>query len=573
MVNLQLRDRPRITAYFLKFYFFCIFTFAVFTLFAEVTIESSINENTGHIHFPLSGTITITFDKNSAIDAGSFEINGNYLETSLLKNVYLSGNTAIAIYSFTLPAEESGVHLLPPISVKIDNRTYRSLPTGYSVVNSAPAVKSSTSKDPALFRLEAFVKGSSKLYPGERTTLVYRLSFNRSIDLTKSELPFVHTKAFLKIGDAQIHEEQQGSLTIQEISQVIEAVAIGSYQIGPSFAQGYAYRVNFFGKKEYEDQLLHAEALPVEITVSLFSLENQPASFNGAIGKIEATLSLVSSEKVQVGHKIQLLLTVSGIGNLSDFRLPPLMCQPGFSGIFYSDELAVKTEMEEAVKKIYFELRVQDLLAFEMPSIELSSFDSVSKNYLIIHTPPILLNMEKIGQEISIKRELPLQVPPDEEKIKQLFSQKMKPIFLESPKLTAQNMQLPYYQRSWMLAFVPLGLIFLACQYEWHKRKMKRPKVKIAQSKFYLAQAENCQNNSQKALKMLEKAVVWKLVELKVYEYPEFDISLLSSKKNLEKFLRILEELQSLQYGLNQEFDLRLLLKKIRALVSLTHLQ
>lgn len=535
-----------------KLYYIVILILFRFSAFADVSIESSINQNIGHIHFPVVGTITVTLDKNAVIDSSSFSMEGKPLETSLIKNVNLANDTTIAIYSFSLPPQEVGLHALPSISVKVDNKTYHSFSSSYSVVDSVPTISSTNVKSSPLLKLEAFVKGSTQLYPGERTTLVYRLSFNRSIDLTKSELPFIHTNAFIKVGDAQIQEEQKDTLTIQEIAQVVEATTIGSYSIGPSFVEGYAYQINLLGKKEYEDQLLRAEAPAIEITVQLFSTDNQPTSFNEAIGRIKAELTVLSSTNVQVGQSIQLMLAVSGISNLSDFHLPPLICQPGFSGIFYFDELAMKTEMEQEVKKIYFELRLLNSLAFEIPSIELASFDPDSKSYHVVHTNPIPLTFKETLQENTEQFvHFPSQISPSEDRLNGLFLQKNIPLQLANVKLTLSNAKLPFYQRSWILFFIPLSVLLLAYQYRLRKLYIQSRANRL-KSLIYLQEASKDHLSDQNFLKLLEKALLWKLVELGYYQSPILNMSLLPKTEVGNKFYHLLQLLQTLQYGSNQ---------------------
>jgi len=550
---------------------FCYFFFAffnIFSLFADVLVESTINQNTAYLHFPVSGTITITHDKNSIIDASSFKLRGKTLEVSLVKNVYLNGNTAIAIYNFSLPAQELGMYVLPSIDVTVDSKVYHSASTNYSIVDSVPVAQVKETQETTFLKLEAFVRGTAKLYPGERTTLVYRISYNRSVDLTKSELPFIHTDVFLRVGDSQIQEEQQGALTVQEISQVIEATTVGKYVLGPSFIEGYAYQMNLLGKKEYGSQLLRAEAPAVEIQVNLFSNEDQPASFNGTIGKIHAKTSLLSSNKASMGQTLSLSLDITGATNLSEVHLPALMCQPGFSGLFSMDELAIYSQMEGKTKKFFFELRLLNALAFEIPSIELSSFDSLTKSYQIVHTEAIPLELQLNEIPSTESPAYKLQLFPDAQQVEQLFLQNHTPLALNNTLVTLHTLQLPFYQRKEMLYCIPLVLLFLAGQLWWRNQRLAQYKKDFLYSRYYLKQAENKLNVPEEFLKSLEAAIVWKLVEIKIYEQPKIDLGILTSHPELEKYKTILLQIQTYQFSLNKKFDEKELLKKVHDLVQ-----
>ena len=103
------------------------------------------------------------------------------------------------------------------------------------------AVSAMDSSAPLIFRLEAIVKGPMTLYPGERTKLFYRISYNRSIDLTQSVLPMIHPTHFQKVGDVQIEDKQLANATVQDLTQEVEASELGTFQFGPSSIEGYAY--------------------------------------------------------------------------------------------------------------------------------------------------------------------------------------------------------------------------------------------------------------------------------------------------------------------------------------------
>lgn len=543
-----------------------IFIFWLSIAFGEVLVESNIDQNTAQANFPLAGTITLTYDKNAAVDPTSFKVEGKPLEVSLVKNISLVADQRLSIYSFSWPAQEKGVHVLPSISVVINGKTYYSKPSNYTIDESTRLPPATKAKEAPVIRLEAFVKGPSTLLLGERTTLVYRLIFNQSIDLTKSELPFIHPSSFLRVGDAQVQEEQQGIWTIQEITQIIEASEIGVFSLGPSFIEGLAYQTNEWGKKYYDKQLLRAEAPAVQIIVRAFSLENQPPSFNGALGKVKTEIVMESSSQVQVGDTIKLILTISGISNITEFHLPSLDCQPGFSGRFHVQELPLAFDIKKGIKKFQLELSPLSSLIHEIPSIEISSFDPKAKKYHAAHTPALPVTILPLKYLPDADSKI-TQEPLSKDFLKKLFSQSALPVKIKGVQVEAKYLQTPFYQRGWVLWIFPLGIFFLIWQYFRCKKRMAQSKPKIKESERLFKQAKQMQNTPQEGLKILEKAILCYLTEQGLITQPL--IEKLTPSRETEKARFFLSRLQALQYSAHQKFDYNELVQETRDLLKL----
>jgi hypothetical protein len=494
----------------------CCFLLWSFFLHADIIVEANINQSSGHVHYPLKGTITITHETEADIDIHSFQLKEKNLEVSLVKNISISNNTQVSIYSFSLPPQDAGNHMLPSLSVKVGPKIYHSVPSSYSVSDSnavLPKTDSIKSNHPPNLNLEAFLQGPNALYLGDRTTLVYRISYNRSIDLTNSELPFIHINSFLKVGDAQVSDQQQGDLTIQLISQTIEASQLGNYKIGPSFIEGYAYQKNSLGQKIYDKQLLRAEAPPVEIVVKPFPMENQPASFNGAIGKIKADVKIKTASETEVGESIKLVLTLSGINNYSELHLPTLSCQPGFSGMFQVNDLPLISEINDHTKSFQIEVRPLSSLATEVPSMEFSSFDLDSKQFQMAKTAPIPIKVAPARTKESKIQAFPKQDIPSNNSLEAMINHQMPPIEQKTKTVNIHAGQIPLLQRGWMMLVFPFGLVFLFLQYKKYQEWNRRPKSNKPLSESFFMQAMGRQKNPTEAAKLLEKSIWSYLME------------------------------------------------------------
>lgn len=539
--------------------------------YADVVVESNIDQNSGQVNFPLSGTLTVTYDQQFAIDPKTFQLEGKPLDVSLVKTVSLPGSTQISIYKFSLPPQAKGIHTLPPIAVKVGDKTYQSLPTSYEVGESiAPSFThiASTSTAPPQLRLEAFVRGPKTLFLGERTTLVYRIAFNRSIDLTKSELPMIHTRAFLKVGDAQIGETQQGEMTLQEISQVIEASQLGNFQLGPSFIEGYAYSINELGRKEYESQLLRANAAAVDLIVNAFPLPDQPASFNGAIGTVRPDITMTSSSQIQIGDTVSLSINLAGVTNLTDLHLPPLSCQPGFSGLFQVNDLPPAGEIQAGMKKFQLELKPLSSLVNEIPSIELSSYDLKAKKYHIAKTEPIPLKVSPLESKPEIAAALPKQLVPTEEFLKGMLAHSVPPVEIRGVEVNAGNRQISWLQKGWSLLVLPIGLLILFWQYERYQISLKRPRPKVLMSELLLNKAQRTGENPDEGIKLIEGAVWERLIEGGfIAEHYDRSVEQLAAKGKIGQARAFLLRLQSLQYSAEKEYHLSELVQEARQLL------
>lgn len=372
-------------------------TFVLMPLFSQdVIVEAVINQNQAVVDHPIKGTITITHGRDQPVKNNSFKIKGNPLNTSLVKEVNIGeGKTIVSVYGFELPAAQKGLYVLSPISVTVGEKEYHSLPGSYEV---KPAAGMSRLSEPAkgaqpFLHLEAFVKGPSPLYPGQRAKLVYRISYNRSTELSSSQLPLIHTTDFKKVGDEQVTDYEENGITYQDIIQEIETAKPGTYHYGPSVIEGYAYYYNKLGQKIYFDQLLHAETPEMDVVVNSFPPKDQPESFNGMIGKIDAKLIMKTGSEIKFGDEIELELSITGIVNLADVVLPPLLCQPVFSGFFHLNEMPPTAKIEGDVKNFQITLRPISYLLHAIPSIELSSFNPETADYSVWKSESIPLKV------------------------------------------------------------------------------------------------------------------------------------------------------------------------------------
>lgn len=528
---------------------------------AEPLVDASIDSSNSQAHFPLQGTITITHDKEEKIDSKSFTLDGKSIDTSLVKDVKMSASsdTFVTIYSFQLPAQDKGLYVLPSISVKIEGKKYSTIPSSYEVheVEATPSsfaspsspssnLASTPSSSPTIFRLEASVEGPTTLYPGERTKLLYRILYNRSVDLTRSELPMVHPAHFRKVGDVQIKDYQLQDTTVQDLTQEVEASDLGTFSFGPSEIEGYAYTMQT-GQKIYDSNLLKAQAPVITLNVKPFPSANQPASFTGALGKIDAKASLTSSSSLAVGDTIQLKIAITGVTNLTELHIPSLQCQPGFSGFFQTSDIPPLSEVKDQTKLFYVELRPLTALINKIPEIEVSSFDSDSGQYIVQDTSSIAVTIMEQPFNLTFSSSIPMLMPSVS------FSEWPAPQ-LSSLELVGSIVPQIYKTHSWqkgiwIILTMLLASIFLVLQKFALKKWQEKSKTQVSPSEKIFKQALK-----KKDLHLLEQAFWQRLWERGIIPKGTFQIDKLPNHDKLIPLSSFLLQLQALQYSANKAY-------------------
>lgn len=90
---------------------------------------------------PIKGSIMITRGSKDKVDAKSFHMGNLPITVEFTESQSFSsyGNSlAIDIYRFQVKGVEAGSHTLPPITVKIDGRTYSAPPLTVQITDPIP---------------------------------------------------------------------------------------------------------------------------------------------------------------------------------------------------------------------------------------------------------------------------------------------------------------------------------------------------------------------------------------------------------------------------------------------------
>ncbi len=325
------------------------------------------------------------------VDASSFQLDDIPIKMTFVEEQSLTTQKdaealMVSKYRFSLPGKAAGLYLLPAVSAIVGDVRVFSLQVSYEVVQPQQSQE---------FLLAARVIEKGPFYVGQRLTVEYRIAFRSPIQLTKENLPLFTLPGMRSIGAVKIDSLYEGENSVQVLSQKLEAVSPGTYHSGVSTLEGYVYAEDMFGRKIVQKPLLFAQAPDVEISVLDFPKDGQPLSFNGALGVFHWRVKRLGSGAVSTDEKIELEVLVSGSGEFDTVRMPDLSVQKGFQNTFRLSDLEPVGQMQEGTKRFVIAMRPNSPSVRQIPAIEFSSFDPLSKKYVVKYSEPIAITVKK----------------------------------------------------------------------------------------------------------------------------------------------------------------------------------
>ena len=151
---------------------------------------------------------------------------------------------------------------------------------------------------------------------------------------------------------------------------------------------------DFFDSYTNVSKLISAPA--VKITVNALPSANKPASFNGTVGHFTLN-SNITSTQVKANDAVTLKLNILGSGNMKLIKNPALKFPDGFE--LYDPKVInnFKTSIAgvSGTKTIEYLFIPRHSGNFEIPSTEISYFDTQEKTYKTLRTPAYKLQVAK----------------------------------------------------------------------------------------------------------------------------------------------------------------------------------
>ena len=142
------------------------------------------------------------------------------------------------------------------------------------------------------------------------------------------------------------------------------------------------------------DQTMTLSSKPVIITVKPLPTENQPATFDGAVGNFRIT-SALSKNTVHAGEIANLTVKVSGKGNLPIISVPSIKLPDGIESYDPKTQEDFHPEMVplSGVKTFKFPITARKEGNYIIEPIRFSFFDPISKTYRTDSTHPLSLEV------------------------------------------------------------------------------------------------------------------------------------------------------------------------------------
>lgn len=394
-------------------------------------------------------------------------------------------------YTYILMPKKTGTFTIGSASVSVDGKTYKSNPLNIKVVAGSTQNSGGNSSQQrgvprptgngTVTANDAFIRAivsKNSVYEQEGFTVTFRL-YTRFNVQNFGKIEFPEFEGFM-VEEIELPSNQR--LTVEQYNgktyycadlrktllfpQRSGKITIPSGKIEMVFSVPSGQRVeSFFGTQEIDvDVSKTMTTNPISITVKPLPI-NRPASFANAVGEFSIAPS-ISTQKIRANEPINIVLEISGTGNLKLVQNPTV----NFPSNFESDEpdvnnnLQVTTNGLTGFKKIEYTAIPRYEGNYTIPPIKFSYFDLRTGTFKTLSTPSYEIKVEK-GDPNKAKSS---NYGDDEEKL----DKDIRPLNTNIPQFLSRSNAFVGSFRYWLGYIVPLLLLIVF--YFFNKEKTKR---------------------------------------------------------------------------------------------------
>jgi len=314
-------------------------------------------------------------------------------------------------YTYSLRPLKIGNHLIPPITIKIKDKSYTTDPIHIKVsegsTQPAPATSSSFTQKPNssvdlsdnLF-LKADVSDKN-VFVEEPIIVEYKLYSRYDI----ANLAFAGDANFEGFWKEDIYKPESISFKRETYNGIMynvmlmQSVALFPTKSGkmniPSLSLNVDIRTqshsffDFGTTKRY-----NIKNKPLRVNVKSIPQNNKPASYSNAVGKFKLS-SNISQTQLNVGDSFTYTITISGTGNLKQFDIPKLKEVNNLRFLDPEITTDINRNKISGKKTIKYLIIAQEKGNFTLPAVPFTYFDTSSGSYKTVQTKPYQL---KIGE-------------------------------------------------------------------------------------------------------------------------------------------------------------------------------
>ena len=405
-----------------------LFIFTTFVVFADEPVRFMASAPSTVVldkPFQLVFTVNATAKDLRVPDFSNFEVLAGPFESHSQSIQYVNGKSSSTVsvsYTYTLQAQKTGTFTIPSASITVEGKKVTSNglsikvlpadatpPASKSQGNQSGGGQASISADNIFIKTEV---SKTNVYEQEAILVTYKLyTLADVIQCNPKGSPDFN--GFLK----QDFDQQQGNkqmalenyngrnygtfvlyktLLYPQHSGVIQidkwpfeaVVRVQNRQAVRSIFD------DFFDSYTNVSKLISAPA--VKIVVNALPTANKPASFNGTVGHFTLNSSITTTQ-VKANEAVTLKLNITGSGNMKLIKNPTIKFPDGFE--LYDPKVTNNFKTSAAgvsgTKSIEYLFIPRHSGNFDIPSTEISYFDTQDKAYKTLRTPAYNLQVSK----------------------------------------------------------------------------------------------------------------------------------------------------------------------------------
>jgi len=387
-----------------------------FLLSQEIEIESYVDKTKIGISDMLRYTIEISGEKVGSISTPklpkieNFENLGSSTSSSSSYSIVNGKMTSSITKSFTynLRPSKVGNHLIPPITLKVKNKSFTTDPIHIKVsegsTQPAPSTSNSFNQQQSSSELSDnlfLIANVNKKNVYEEEPIIVKYKLYSRYDI--SNLAFAGDTNFEGFWKEDIFTPESISFKRETYNGILynvmlmQSVALFPTKSGklkiPSLSLNVDVRTqshsffDFGSTKRY-----NIKNKPVNINVKQIPEANKPESYSNAVGKFKLSSS-ISQSTLNVGDSFTYTITITGKGNIKQFEIPKLPEVNNFRFLDPEITTDVNNDKISGRKTVKYLIIAQEKGSYTLPEVPFTYFDTFTGTYKVLKTKPYHLQI------------------------------------------------------------------------------------------------------------------------------------------------------------------------------------